>query len=216
MCATCGCGASETTLTNLQTGEHADIGDQAHAHRQADGTWRDHDHGHDHRHAHDHDHHHHHGSDDHDHVDRDHQAEHSHPQADPQTTTIDLNARILAKNDRAAERNRAWFMGREVLALNLMSAPGAGKTTLLERTIADLKDRQKLFVLEGDKPPTTTVSASRPPARPRCRSTQEAAATWTPKWWLVAWLLEARRGSLLFIENVGNLVLPRAILSRRA
>ena len=41
-------------------------------------------------------------------------------------------------------------MGREVLALNLISGPGAGKTTLLERTIADLKGRQKLFVLEGD------------------------------------------------------------------
>ena len=36
-----------------------------------------------------------------------------------------------------AERNRGWFAGREVLALNLMSSPGAGKTSLLERTIRD-------------------------------------------------------------------------------
>jgi hydrogenase nickel incorporation protein HypB len=28
---------------------------------------------------------------------------------------IDLNARILARNDKGAERNRAWFMGREKL-----------------------------------------------------------------------------------------------------
>ena len=39
-----------------------------------------------------------------------------------------------------AEKNRAWFEGREILALNLVSSPGAGKTTLLERTIRDLKD----------------------------------------------------------------------------
>ena len=43
------------------------------------------------------------------------------------------------KNDQLAARNRAWFEGREVLALNLVSSPGAGKTSLLERTIRDLK-----------------------------------------------------------------------------
>ncbi|CAN2536645.1 Hydrogenase+maturation+factor+HypB [Methylocapsa aurea] len=215
MCATCGCGASETTLTNLQTGERADIGDHAHAHRQADGTWRDHDHGHetigegDHRHAHGHDHHHHHGSDDHNHVDRDHQTEHSHPQADPQTTTIDLNARILAKNDRAAERNRAWFMGREVLALNLMSAPGAGKTTLLERTIANLKDRQKLFVLEGDQ--ATDNDGERVKAAGAAAVQINTGAGCHLDAEMVARgvaVLKPDVGSLLFIENVGNLVCP--------
>ena len=38
-----------------------------------------------------------------------------------------------------AARNRAWFAGREMLAVNLVSSPGAGKTTLLERTIRDLR-----------------------------------------------------------------------------
>ena len=44
---------------------------------------------------------------------------------------IALERQLLAKNDKLAERNRGWFAGRGILALNLMSSPGAGKTSLL-------------------------------------------------------------------------------------
>ncbi len=66
-------------------------------------------------------------------------------------TMVALEARILAKNDALAQKNRGWFLGREILALNLVSAPGAGKTTLLERTIRDLQGELPLYVLEGDQ-----------------------------------------------------------------
>jgi hydrogenase nickel incorporation protein HypB len=66
-------------------------------------------------------------------------------------TTISLEAKILAKNDLLAERNRGWFAGRNILALNLVSSPGSGKTTLLERTIRDLKDSLPINVIEGDQ-----------------------------------------------------------------
>ena len=36
-------------------------------------------------------------------------------------------ARILAKNDALAQKNRAWFKGREILALNLVSSPRSGQ-----------------------------------------------------------------------------------------
>ncbi len=68
---------------------------------------------------------------------------------------VALEARLLAKNDALAARNRAWLAGREILALNLVSSPGAGKTTLLERTIRDSAPSAisglPLFVLEGDQ-----------------------------------------------------------------
>ena len=85
------------------------VGAQHEEHVHADGTR--------HSHAHEHPHHHH--------------AE--------GTTLVELQTRILAKNDALAARNRAWFAGREILAINLVSSPGAGKTTLLERTIRDLR-----------------------------------------------------------------------------
>ncbi|PIX40645.1 MAG: hydrogenase accessory protein HypB, partial [Armatimonadetes bacterium CG_4_8_14_3_um_filter_58_9] len=58
-----------------------------------------------------------------------------------ETKTIRLEQQVLTKNDLLAERNRGWFIGRSILALNLVSSPGAGKTTLLERTIRDLAGR---------------------------------------------------------------------------
>jgi hydrogenase nickel incorporation protein HypB len=77
---------------------------------------------------------------------------HSHPHAQDHRhgEVIDIEARVLAKNDALAERNRAWLAERRLLAVNLMSAPGAGKTTLLERTIRD-RHAGPLAVVEGDQ-----------------------------------------------------------------
>ena len=73
------------------------------------------------------------GQPEHEHVHAD-GTRHSHPHNhdhDHPTTVVELHTRILAKNDALAARNRAWFAGREILAINLVSAPGAGKTALL-------------------------------------------------------------------------------------
>ena len=64
---------------------------------------------------------------------------------------IKLETAILAKNDSIAERNRGWFEGRGVLALNFVSSPGAGKTSLLERTIREMGDTAEISVIEGDQ-----------------------------------------------------------------
>ncbi len=82
---------------------------------------------HDHDHEHDHDHDHEHG--------HEHEHEHEHGR------TIVLQQKVLAKNDRLAEANRAWLAERGILAINLMSSPGAGKTTLLERTAREGRPR---------------------------------------------------------------------------
>ena len=48
------------------------------------------------------------------------------------THTVDLEQRVLARNDEIAADNRRWLAERGVVAVNLMSSPGSGKTTLLE------------------------------------------------------------------------------------
>src|SRR6476620_12518839 len=116
MCATCGCSeGAKATVTNLATGEKILIADHHHLHV----------HGNDH-HQHDQDHY------------RDHDHEH-HVREHGTPATVTLEQAVLQKNNALAVRNRAWFEGREILALNLVSSPGAGKTTLLERTMRDLK-----------------------------------------------------------------------------
>jgi hydrogenase nickel incorporation protein HypB len=122
---------------------------------------------------------------------------------------IDIETRILAKNDALAAKNRAWFAGREILALNLVSSPGAGKTTLLERTIHDLKDILKLFVIEGDQATTADGERIRAAGAPAVQVNTGTGCHLEADM-VARGLAELRPavGSILMIENVGNLVCP--------
>jgi hydrogenase nickel incorporation protein HypB len=122
---------------------------------------------------------------------------------------VALEARILAKNDAEAAKNRAWLSGREILALNLVSSPGAGKTTLLERTIRDLKDELPIYVLEGDQATTNDGERIRAAGAPAvqvntgtgCHLEADIVARGLMQ-------LRPAAGSVVMIENVGNLVCP--------
>ncbi len=195
MCTTCGCSdGAKATVTDMQTGKTANMPD----HHDHDHT---HDHSDDHNHDHFHQHAHSHGSE--------HSHEHAHTHANMHGTTISLEADILEKNNVIAERNRGWFEGRNILALNLVSSPGSGKTTLLERTITDLKDELPINVIEGDQ---ETVNDAARIKNTGCHVVQINTGTGCH---LEADMLA--RGlkdlnppldSVVMIENVGNLVCP--------
>jgi hydrogenase nickel incorporation protein HypB len=204
MCGHCGCGDERAAaVLNLDTGKKTPLARDAG--RQAHGDGHSHDHGHDDGPGHEHDH-------DHIHADgsrHSHSHGHVHAARSAAGEVVELEARILAKNEAIAERNRAWFKGREVLALNLMSSPGAGKTTLLERTIRDLKDELKLYVVEGDQ------ETARDGARIRAVGAPAVQVNTGSGCHLDADMIERSLkelkpapGSVLMIENVGNLVCP--------
>jgi len=122
---------------------------------------------------------------------------------------VSLEQNILAKNQLLAERNRGWFAGRDVFAVNLMSSPGAGKTSILERTIRDLWGKISISVLEGDQ--ATSVDAERIRATGAAVVQINTGAGCHLDAHMVAHGVErlgVPRGSLLLIENVGNLVCP--------
>jgi hydrogenase nickel incorporation protein HypB len=163
-------------------------------------------HGHRHEHQHDHGHQHVHG--DASHVG--HGLVHSHPEhRHLDTSVVELEARILAKNDALAAKNRAWFAESDILALNLVSSPGAGKTTLLERTIRDLRAELKLFVVEGDQSTARDGQRIRAAGAPvvqvntgtGCHLEADMVARGLRE-------LDPSRSSIVMIENVGNLVCP--------
>ena len=122
---------------------------------------------------------------------------------------VTLEREVLARNNSIAERVRGWLAGRGVLALNLVSSPGAGKTTLLERTIRDLGDEVPLSVIEGDQ---QTLNDARRIQAAGCRVVQVNTGTACH---LDASMvaralqqLDPPGGSVVMIENVGNLVCP--------
>ncbi len=122
---------------------------------------------------------------------------------------IELEARILAKNDARAQKNRAWFRGREILALNLVSSPGAGKTSLLERTIRDLGRELRLYVIEGDQATAHDSERIRAAGAPAVQVNTGSGCHLEAD--MIARGLQELRpsaGSIVMIENVGNLVCP--------
>ncbi|WP_036255665.1 hydrogenase nickel incorporation protein HypB [Methylocapsa acidiphila] len=203
MCGTCGCGDdAKVTITNLETGKA----------ERADSLRAPHEHGHDHDHSHEHGHGHHH---DHGHH---HHGDHAHSHAEPapvaalaamHAVNIDVERAILAKNDALAERNRAWFDGREILALNLVSSPGAGKTSLLERTIRDLGAEMPIFVIEGDQQTLNDAERIKAAGAPAVQVNTGTGCHLEAD--MVRRGLDALRpafGAVVMIENVGNLVCP--------
>ena len=128
-----------------------------------------------------------------------------------QARMVQIEEDILGKNNGYANANRRWFAERGILALNLVSSPGSGKTTLLTRTIDDLKSDLKLTVIEGDQQTANDAE--------RIRETGvKALQINTGKGChldghMVGHALETlhpENDSVLFIENVGNLVCPAA------
>ena len=189
MCATCGCGVAGVRVFGpgqLGAGGAA----PGPGHETAHGP--DHDHGHQHHDGHQHD--------------EGHQHGHGHG---PESRTVEIQQKILAKNDRLAADNRAWLAARGILAVNLMSSPGAGKTTLLERTAREAGPGLGLTVIEGDQ--ETTLDASRIEAAGCAVAQINTGAGCHLDASMVARGLRAldpRPGSVLVIENVGNLVCP--------
>ncbi|MCI5038780.1 MAG: hydrogenase nickel incorporation protein HypB [Donghicola eburneus] len=185
MCNVCGCGTGSV---------------EGHSHHHDHGSGHHH---HDHDHGHGHHHHHHHGD--------------IHFGQGPagvevpgmtQERLIEIETDILAKNDRYADANRAILADREILTLNLVSSPGSGKTTLLCKTIEALGD-QPLAVIEGDQQTANDAD--------RIRATgAKAVQVNTGKGChldghMVGHAMEhldLSNQSMLFIENVGNLVCP--------
>ncbi len=125
------------------------------------------------------------------------------------TETIQVQEDILSANNLLAARNRGYFEGRGIFALNLMSSPGSGKTTLLEKTIQDLSPGIAWAVIEGDQ--QTTMDADRID-RAGAQAIQINTGTGCH---LDARMvreavdqLEVPEGAVLAIENVGNLICP--------
>jgi hydrogenase nickel incorporation protein HypB len=145
----------------------------------------------------------------HHHSEAEHHHHSHHGHGNNHSRTIAVQTDVMTKNNLLAERNRGFFQARGIFALNLVSSPGSGKTTLLEKTILALRDKQKINVIEGDQ--QTLNDANRIAATGAtvvqvntgngCHLDADMVNRSFAS-------LELSENSLLFIENVGNLVCP--------
>jgi hydrogenase nickel incorporation protein HypB len=122
---------------------------------------------------------------------------------------INLNVSILSENNRLAAINRKSFEEHNILSLNLVSSPGSGKTTILEKTIEALIPSRKIFVIEGDQQTLLDADRIEKAGAPAIQINTGSGCHLDAKMVGNAMQkLNTESGSILFIENVGNLVCP--------
>jgi len=143
------------------------------------------------------------------HHEHEHSQPHDHSHSHDHGREIVVETDILSKNNLIAERNRGYFEAKNIFTLNLVSSPGSGKTTILEKTISSLKNQITCAVIEGDQ--QTMNDANRIDATGAavvqvntgtgCHLDSDMINQGVKK-------LDLENDSILFIENVGNLVCP--------
>ncbi len=123
--------------------------------------------------------------------------------------TVRIQRELLEKNDAVAAATRRRLAGLGVRMFNLIGAPGAGKTAVLEATIRRLAGRIPLAVIEGDQ--ATELDAERI-RRAGCHALQinTGAGCHLDAEMVIEGVRAIAPGpsSVIFVENVGNLVCP--------
>jgi hydrogenase nickel incorporation protein HypB len=116
---------------------------------------------------------------------------------------------IMHANQRLADENRTFFKDRNITAINIMASPGAGKTSIIIKVIEALKSEVRIAVVEGDiasfidaeKIDKLGIPVIQINTGGGCHLDANMIKT-------VVEELEIKDNTLLFIENVGNLVCP--------
>jgi hydrogenase nickel incorporation protein HypB len=205
MCTVCGCGEGDVRVEGTNhSGIDSGLTQPAHKHsgqHHQHGHDHDHDQSRDQNHGQSHSHHHHYG----------HGPAHAHAPGLGQARMVQIEQDILGKNNLYAAANRALFLNKGIFTLNLVSSPGSGKTSLLTRTLDDLRDEFALAVIEGDQETSQDAERIRQTGVPAIQiNTGKGCHLDGHMVGHAAGNLALKDHSLLFIENVGNLVCPAA------
>lgn len=124
---------------------------------------------------------------------------------------IPVVQKILSANDQAALENREHLRAHGITAFNLMSSPGAGKTTLLLATIAALREKTRVGIIEGDTASQVDAEIIAATGTPVVQiNTGGGCHLDAPMVHSALHALPLDALDVLFIENVGNLICPVA------
>jgi hydrogenase nickel incorporation protein HypB len=125
---------------------------------------------------------------------------------------IEVVQNIMAANNSIAAKNQRLLDKYGVFAVNIMSSPGAGKTSLILQTIAKLKNKLSIAVIEGDV--ASTIDAEKIESHATA-VVQINTKNMPESCSLIANMIDYALKNLpledielLLIENVGNLICP--------
>ncbi|MBA7625198.1 Hydrogenase maturation factor HypB [subsurface metagenome] len=122
---------------------------------------------------------------------------------------VNVMSDILKANDLLAQDIKELLKKKQIVSWNIMGSPGSGKTSILERLIPMLPGDVKAAVIEGDLATSrdaeriakTGVQSTQINTKGACHLDAAMVRTALEK-------IDLDDVSILFIENVGNLICP--------
>jgi hydrogenase nickel incorporation protein HypB len=124
------------------------------------------------------------------------------------TKDIEVMESVYGENDRISDRIRTSLKSRGIFTVNVMGAPGIGKTSSLIKIIEGMKN-VRAYVIEGD------IQSDIDTEKLLSRGIESVQINTGGACHLDAVLIEhtlrtlqPKENSVLFIENIGNLVCP--------
>ncbi len=122
---------------------------------------------------------------------------------------VKMMKNILHANDSLAADNRSYFEDNSITAINIMASPGSGKTSMILGLFKELEGKAPVAVIEGDIASSIDAEKIDRLGKPviqintggGCHLDANMIKTAVES-------LNLEKGTLLFIENVGNLVCP--------
>ncbi|HEX3030417.1 MAG TPA: hydrogenase nickel incorporation protein HypB [Clostridia bacterium] len=122
---------------------------------------------------------------------------------------IKVMTNIMDVNEKLAEENREFFRKKNITAVNIMASPGSGKTSTITKVIQNLGESIPISVIEGDIASSIDAEKMEQMGIPVVQINTGGGCH------LDAYMikesaesLNIKEHSLLFIENVGNLICP--------
>ena len=122
---------------------------------------------------------------------------------------IDVKRNILEANEGLAQANRDYFSRKGVFVVNVLAAPGAGKTSTILQTVERLAAQVEFAVIEGDIASRIDAEIMEKQGIPVEQiNTGNMCHLDANMIRLAAGRFTFGEKTILFVENVGNLVCP--------
>lgn len=122
---------------------------------------------------------------------------------------IKVMKNIMHANQRLAAENRAFFTDKGIKTVNIMASPGSGKTSTILKLIEAFGDKADVAVIEGDIASSIDAEKIDKLGMPVVQINTGGGCHLDAN--MIKTAIESlnlKDGTILFIENVGNLVCP--------
>ena len=122
---------------------------------------------------------------------------------------IEIEKELIMANIEQAKHNRDYFKSHSIYVINLLSSPGAGKTSILEATLKNLDTKCGVYVIECDLQTYTDSKLIKSLGVEWMQiNTDNGGYLDAELVFEAICRMKIKQNSILFIENIGNLISP--------